>query len=704
MVPMTKTTPLRILQIGHGRFGYQHRTVWQTLQREGLVTLVGIVVDTEASRQTLSATVDIPVYRGTDGIVLDDIDAVDIVTPAPTHFALVHHFLPHAHVLVEKPLAATADDADALARLAATTPNILAVGHNYRFHPVITTLRDLVADIPDRPRVIFGALLNPAAEAPADADPSLEFMHYFDIIDMLFGTAPTVCSAVRQGDVTAVSLRYPGASGTDATNAVLRLGWEGERRQRTLELIYRNRSLQADLMDQTIIDDRGATMRRIVLPHGHVALEAEFRGFISAIRQKSPPDIDAATGARIVGIATRARPRTLSRKPRVAVIGGGIFGATCSAELAEFCDVTLIERHDDLLGEASTLNQWRYHHGFHYPRSIEMIREIQECRQEFESVYGRAIVGGVDSYYATVGSARIITRERFLHICTSMGLTFDQGAPPAGVLDMSQVNLCLRTGEGVFDADIMRGIMHDRLTGRPGITMALGHEVVNGTMLADGRKQLVMKQGATTHDDAFDYVVNATYANRNILAKLFGFPSKPLRFDLLELLMLEIPLPKISVTILDGPFTSMVSMGADNMFTLSHIQHSVLATATPDDGLPPVWTNPTSNRENLLLHGARYLPILRDARYVGSRYGTRTVHALPEDVDGRPTVVVDHGFGCWSILGGKVNTSVSNARQIASQIAAQQRIDLPDRAVALGSLTDDGDEWRDRSPVGARRR
>mgnify|MGYP006167236159 CR=1 FL=1 len=97
-------------------------------------------------------------------------------------------------------------------------------------------------------------------------------------------------------------------------------------------------------------------------------------------------------------------------------------------------------------------------------------------------------------------------------------------------------------------------------------------------------------------------------------------------------LMLEIPLPKISVTILDGPFTSMVSMGSDNMFTLSHIQHSVLATATPEDGLPPVWTNTASNRENLLLHGARYLPILREARYVGSRYGTRTVHALPEDV------------------------------------------------------------------------
>ena len=136
----------------------------------------------------------------------------------------------------------------------------------------------------------------------------------------------------------------------------------------------------------------------------------------------------------------------------MAVIGGGIFGATCAAELGDFCDVTLIERHGEFLSEASTLNQWRYHHGFHYPRSIEMIHEIQECRHDFEAVYGEAIISGLASYYATASSARIITRERFLHICTNMGLPFAAELPPDGVLDLSQINLCLRTGEGVFDA------------------------------------------------------------------------------------------------------------------------------------------------------------------------------------------------------------------------------------------------------------
>jgi hypothetical protein len=457
-------------------------------------------------------------------------------------------------------------------------------------------------------------------------------------------------------------------------------------------------------MDQTITVEQAGSMRRIMLPPDHSSLEAELRSFVAAIRRRTDPDVSAATGARIVRIAHRSQPKRLSRKPRVAVIGGGIFGATCAAELGPFCEVMLIERHGELLGEASALNQWRYHYGFHYPRSTETIREIQECRHEFESVYGGAIIDGFPSYYATARSARVITADRYLQICKSMDLAFVAEPPPDGILDVEQVNLCLRTGEGVFNASRLRSIVDNRLQQTPDVKVALEHEVVSGELLADGRKRLTISgNGRTGHED-FDYVVNATYANRNLLAKFFGFPRKPLRFDLLELLVLEIPLPRISVTILDGPFTSLVSMGEENLFTLSHIQHSVLATETPLNGLPPIWAEKPSNRANMIQHASLYLPILRNARYVGSRYGTRTVHALPEDVDGRPTVVVEHGFGCWSILGGKVNTSVSNARQIANQIAAQQQIEHRSTAATMGGMADEGEEWRDRSPTGARRR
>ena len=701
---MSEPRAPRILLIGHGRFGREHHIVWQRLAEQGVADLAGIVVATEASRAALAGTTKLPVYCGLDGIAFDDIDAVDIVTPSATHFELVQRLLPLAHVLVEKPLAGTAAQADALALLASRAANILAVGHIYRFHPLIMALREHVATTPERPRAIFGSMLNPASEAPAGADPSMELLHYFDAIDLLFGKTPVFCSAVRRDLVHSVSLRYPFADDGRTTNVVLRLGWEGTRRQRVLDLIYRDFSMRADFADQMITIDHGDSMHRIILPHGHAALEGELHNFVAAVQGRAKAATDAATAARIVHIASRAQPRPLGRTPRVAVIGGGVFGATCAAELGDFCDVTLFERHDRLLAEASTLNQWRYHHGFHYPRSLEMINEIKECRHAFEEIYGAAITTGVDSYYAPSKAARIITGERYLHVCTSMGLAFTRSSPPDNVLDPDQVSLCLRTDEGVFNANGLSKVMLGRLSNRPGITVALGHAVADGELLPDGRKRLIIQQGATRHDEAFDYVVNATYTNRNMLARLFGFPQEPLRFDLMELLLLELDLPMMSVTVLDGPFTSLVSTGTKNIFTLSHIQHSLLASVTPADGIPPHWTERQSNRENLIAAASRYMPILRDARHLGSRYGTRTVNPQVQDVDGRPTVVVDHGFGCWSVLGGKINTSVFNARQIASQIASQEQIDRPGAQMPLTRVTDEGELWRDRSPMGARRR
>ena len=700
---MTTPPPLRVLLIGHGKFGREHRIVWQQLAQEGLATLAGIVVQTETSRRALAATTDIPIHTSLAAIDFAQIDAVDIVTPSETHAALVRQLLPHAHVLVEKPLATTAEEAASLAAFAEASPNILAVAHIYRFHPLITALREQVAATAERPQVIFGTMLNPASEAPPNADPCLEMLHHFDLIDMLFGVAPTVCIGERQDNVATVSLSYPNP-GAAPTNATLRLGWEGTSRERTIELLYPTHSLQADLIDQTITIDRATSMRRIILPHGHAALAAQLRDFATTIQANAPPTTNAPTAARIVAIATRARPARLNRRPKIAVMGGGIFGATAAAELGDFCDVTLIERHDTLLAEASTLNQWRYHHGFHYPRSLEMIHEIQECRDAFEEVYSDAIVADLASYYATARTAQVITGERYLHACTAMGLAFTQEMPPAGVLDPAQISLCLRTGEGVFNADAMRAIMLRRLGAHPAITLALNHEVTGGNLLPDGRKRLLMRNGPRLVDEAFDYVVNATYVNRNLMCQLFGFPIEALRFDLLELLLLELDLPRMSITVLDGPFTSLVSTGRDNQFTLSHIQHSLLATATPANGKPPTWDAWPSNRENIMRTARHYLPGLRDARYIGSRYGTRVVNARPQDVDGRPTVVVDHGFGCWSILGGKVNTSVTNARQIAAQIARQQDIDRPAAPTTTGRIASAGELWRDSSPFGARRR
>jgi predicted dehydrogenase len=83
---------------------------------------------------------------GTDAIFEDPcVDAVYIATPVSTHSVLVERAL-HAgkHVLVEKPLATTVDDADALARMAADRGLTLMVGHTFIFSPPVRKVKDLI--------------------------------------------------------------------------------------------------------------------------------------------------------------------------------------------------------------------------------------------------------------------------------------------------------------------------------------------------------------------------------------------------------------------------------------------------------------------------------------------------------------------------------------------------------------------------------
>ena len=124
-----------------------------------------------------------------------------------------------------------------------------------------------------------------------------------------------------------------------------------------------------------------------------------------------------------------------------------------------------------------------------------------------------------------------------------------------------------------------------------------------------------------------------------------------------------------------GAVTSLIGIGSDHRFLLSHIHDSVSQSVIPEDGLPPDWQERCSNRSNLLRHATRYLPVLAQASEVGSWWVTRAVGAFARDFDARPTVVTSHGFGCWSVLGGKIITCVSNAREIVRSILAEQGIE-----------------------------
>jgi glycine/D-amino acid oxidase-like deaminating enzyme/predicted dehydrogenase len=653
-----------ILLVGSGKELGERIAIWKRLEAEGRMQLAAVAVSSPDLCSDWRSQLDVPVFLETDSAALTGIDGVDIVGYEDSLESRVRRFLPFAPVLVEHPLCLQPAAGGKLVTWAAKQRYRLTVNQPNRFHPALLHLKKLMNRDRANPRMVTVTLLDPADSPAANPLLQTEIRQPFEILDLLLGPEGEVFSSHRDDLLYLAGLRYP-----KSVLANVRIGKAGDKPVFSVDVEYSNKRLSVDMSCSTVLLQSRDGHDRIILGAAPEPLEASLRAFAKSL---SVNNFDLAPGPsdsqRIVKLAQSAKPIRSSGRPRVAIIGGGIFGASCAIELASECDVVIFERHAELLSEATFHNQWRHHSGFHYPRSIETVREIQATRDDFHAMYGAQAIQDIVSYYCTATSAREITRERYLDACLASGLEFIHADPPSGILDPSQVNLTIRTDEGVFDFYALRDAIEDRLDSLKTVELRKKTAVTNAAWGKSGMKTLEFTRNGKVRKEPFDYVVNATYANLNLLANWLGFPVQRLRFDLCEMLLMELDLEPICLTILDGPFTSLVGTGRPKEFLLSHIHESILRSSITPDGLPPLWKPWVSNRAELLRQCSRYIPGVLSGKVLESRYATRAVRAFSEDYDGRPTVVTCHGFGCWSVLGGKIVTSVTNARTIAAQI------------------------------------
>ncbi|MDP2696281.1 MAG: FAD-dependent oxidoreductase [bacterium] len=658
-----KTRP-RVLQIGVGRFGRHHLRVWQQLDKAKKIELVGAVVASKKSQRAVAQKYNVPVFTRLDVRLLKHVDAVDIVTPVKTHYAITKKCLRYADVFIEKPLAPGYKQAVALVKEAKRYKRVLMVGHIYRFHPVALWLKKYFKSDSKRPSRIDGQLTNPIISHRV-SDKPLEFLHLMDIIDFVFDSELRLAFKHETKDLSGLDLRY-----TNGINAQLRLGYFGDGKVRTLDFHSFDERISADLDEKTIIIHRkNKLVKKLNFKNSDEPLGAELRAFLKARRGRSIDYPDAKLGAKIVGLVESIKSWPRKSKPRVAIIGGGIFGATCAIELGESAEVHLFERHNALMQESSFANQYRHHWGYHYPRSSETAKESLAAQKDFSSLYGQSVVDNFISYYCVSKKSSRVTSKEYLKFCRENKLSTKIVYPADAYLDRNKVGLCLATPEGAYNYSHLKKIAERRLLSMRNVRVHLGYAIVGAKLNVDGTKSLAIKddQGRNKKGD-FDYVINATYANINQLSHWLGFAITPLRLSLKEIQLIELPIPNVALTIMDGPFATIVPTGQKHRFTFGHVPLSIRKVAVPRDGLMPKWKVPKSIAKRSLRDAIRWYPILKRARLIETRFVALGVKAYHEHDDNRTSDVITHGFGCWSILGGKIVTCVSSAKSIAKNI------------------------------------
>ncbi|MBI2989735.1 MAG: FAD-dependent oxidoreductase [Candidatus Magasanikbacteria bacterium] len=363
------------------------------------------------------------------------------------------------------------------------------------------------------------------------------------------------------------------------------------------------------------------------------------------------------------------------KRPSVAIIGAGIFGVSCALELASKTDlrIFLFEQHDDIMREGTFLNQYRHHFGYHYPRSDETVQQCIAADADFRSLWGDAIIEGFPAYYAIAKEGSKVSPEDFLNFCERHSLPYREEYPDLSLLNPDAVSICVRTPEPIYDYARLKRIAKETLNETSEIQVNLGSRVVGGRIPEQSQAKILdIERGSSIESLEFDYVVNAMYGNNNLFYRWFGFGEREIEYRLKEFLLVKLPIKeRTAVTVMDGPFVTLVATAEPGIFTWGDVPRSIHETKISKEGIP--WTSeeirtPKSCFTEMKIHDPYFIPITARAELIKSMRAVLAIEPQTEKTDQRLTAITNHGRGCWSVFEGKIITAVSTARALVKEI------------------------------------
>jgi predicted dehydrogenase len=297
---------LRVAVIGVGHLGRHHARIYASLPG---VELVGVVDLNRARADEIAATYGTRAFY--DVVALAGrVDAVSVAVPTEQHAAIAVPLLQTGvAALVEKPLARSLAEADAMIAAAATSGVVLAVGHTERFNPAVDAARPLLVN----PRFIEVHRLGTFPERSLDIDVVFDLMiHDLDVVLSLVPSEVESIDAVGvpvlTGRVDIANARVRFANGCIANLTASRISRDRVRKIRFFQpAAYVSIDYAAQRVEQyRLVQGTGA---KPSIEGGDLdvaneePLKRELADFVDAVRSKRAPRVDGAQGRRALALA-----------------------------------------------------------------------------------------------------------------------------------------------------------------------------------------------------------------------------------------------------------------------------------------------------------------------------------------------------------------------------------------------------------------
>jgi predicted dehydrogenase len=301
-------SPLRVAVIGVGHLGRHHARILATLPDVSLQA----VVDVNAARaEEVAASVGTRAL--TDSAALGDgVDAVVVAVPTDVHAAIAVPLLRRGvAALVEKPLARSLDEADALIAGGLAGGAVLAVGHSERFNPAVTAALPHIT----RPGFVEVHRLGTLPGRSLDIDVVFDLMiHDLDVLLATVGSEVTSIEAVGvpvltpRVDIANARLRF--ASGCIANITASRISRDRVRKVRFFQpqsyvsIDYASQELEIWRLRPGATGLAAIEGGKVEIARGE-PLERELLDFIEAVRDRRAPRVSGEDGRRALALAQR---------------------------------------------------------------------------------------------------------------------------------------------------------------------------------------------------------------------------------------------------------------------------------------------------------------------------------------------------------------------------------------------------------------
>jgi len=346
----------------------------------------------------------------------------------------------------------------------------------------------------------------------------------------------------------------------------------------------------------------------------------------------------------------------------VVIIGGGFYGCVIALHAKKYFDkILLIEKEKDLLQRASFANQARIHNGYHYPRSFLTAQRSNINFPRFIKDFKKAIYKDFEKIYAVSKVGSKVNANQFIKFCREINVPLKPASEKLKkYFNQFLIESVFLAKEYVFNAEELKKLLLNKLS-ESGVEILLEAEVLKVSQHKSDKLILALKNGKSiTSKMAF----NCTYSQINTLLKNSNLPVIDLKHEITEMGLIKVPeeFQKKGITVMDGPFFSIMPFPPRKLHTISHVRFTPHLRWLDKSN----YANPHRKLESLILKtkypfmirdASRYIPILTKCQYVESIYEVKTVLPQNEVDDGRPILFKkDYGYkNFFIVMGGKID-------------------------------------------------